>query len=161
MAVQTVYYVFGTKRNLLAAVLDATIAGDMENVPVVEQAWVDDLAAAPDAGSALAVLAERATVIVARAVPIYEVVRGAAADPDVAELLTANRRARRADQRRLAEILWHAGHLRPDVDVDTAADVIYGLVNEDVLVLLTVDCGWDVQRFRSLITSVLRHELLE
>ena len=49
VAVQTVYYVFGTKRNLLAAVLDASIAGDVETTPVLDRRWVDELAPTPDA----------------------------------------------------------------------------------------------------------------
>ena len=79
--------------------------------------------------------------IVSRTAPIYEVVRRAAADPDVGALLDDNRGRRRADQRHLIETLWRSGHLRPDLDVDTAADVFYGLLNEEVFQLLTADCG--------------------
>src|SRR6476646_6145232 len=43
VAVQTVYYVFGTKPNLLAAVLDATVAGDIQPLPVLERGWVQDI----------------------------------------------------------------------------------------------------------------------
>ena len=49
VAAQTVYYVFGTKRNLLAAVLDASIAGDVEPVAVLERPWFDELETAGDA----------------------------------------------------------------------------------------------------------------
>jgi hypothetical protein len=44
----------------------------------------------------------------------------------VGALLDDNRRRRRADQRQLIEMLSQAGHLRTDLDVDTAADVFYG-----------------------------------
>src|SRR5690349_22484054 len=87
VAVQTVYYVFGTKRNLLAAVLDASVAGDVEPVPVLERDWVEALRAEGDATSAVERLVEAMVAIVARTMAIYEVVRRAAADPDVSALL--------------------------------------------------------------------------
>src|SRR3954467_9601221 len=39
VAVQTVYYVFGTKPKLLAAVLDVTIAGDPEPLATLQRPW--------------------------------------------------------------------------------------------------------------------------
>ena len=63
------------------------------------------------------------------------------------------------DQRRLAQLLADAGHLNPDLDVDAAADVIYALVNEDVFLLLTVDCGWELDRYREWLAAVLEQQL--
>ena len=73
--------------------------------------------------------------------------------PRSARCSTRNRRDRRADQRRLVEMLAEAGHLRAGLDVDTAADVFYAVVNEEVFQLLVVDCGWDVDRFGSWLTA--------
>jgi AcrR family transcriptional regulator len=156
---QTVYSAFGSKPKLLAAVLDARIAGDDQPIPVAERPWVESLADAADAGTAIAALAAGAAGIFARVAPVYDVLRGAASDRDVAALLEANRRGRRQDQRRLAQLLADAGHLNPDLDVDAAADVIYALVNEDVFLLLTVDCGWDLDRYREWLTTVLVDQL--
>ena len=160
VAPQTVYYVFGTKRNLLAAVLDARIAGDVEPVAVLERPWFDEFETAGDAVSAVERLVEVSVVILARTSPIYDVIRQAAADPDVGILLQENRRRRRDDQRRLVDVLGRAGYLRPGLDVDTAADVFYGLLNEEVFLLLTTDCGWEVERFREWATSLMRHQLV-
>jgi AcrR family transcriptional regulator len=160
VAVQTVYYVFGTKRNLLAAVLDVSVAGDVEPVATLQRPWVKALQAEPDANAAVAGLIDATVAIVARATPIYEVVRQAAADPEVNALLDDNRRRRRHDQRQLVEILAHSGHLRPDGDVDTAADVFYALMNEEVFQLLTRDCGWDINQFRSWATSLIFQQIV-
>ena len=161
VAEQTVYYVFGTKRNLLAAVLDVRIAGDEEPVPLLERPSFEKFADAPDAVSAVELLVQGAVGIIARTASIYEVVRRAAADPEVGELLAGNRRARRVDQRRLIEILADAGHLRADLDVASAADVFYTLMNEEVFQFLVTDCGWDVERFRGWATSLMVEQLLE
>jgi AcrR family transcriptional regulator len=159
VAVQTVYYVFGTKRTLLAAVLDASIAGDADPIAVLERPWFASLGSEPDAATAIGHLVEVAVAIIDRAAPAYEVVRRAAADPDVGELLERNRAGRRADQRGLVERLAAGGHLRPGLDVDTAADVVYALVNEEVFQMLTVDCGWSVDRFRSWATELVGQQL--
>jgi AcrR family transcriptional regulator len=160
VGVQTVYYLFGTKRNLLAAVLDASIAGDTESVPVLARPWVDELAAEEDPTTAVELLVEASTAILTRAAPVYDVVRRAAADPEVGDLLADNRARRRTDQRRLVELLAGAGHLRPGLDVATAADVVYGLLNEEVVLLLTVDCGWDTHRFRCWATDLVLQQLV-
>jgi AcrR family transcriptional regulator len=160
VAVQTIYYVFGTKPNLLAAVLDASIAGDVEPVPVLQRSWVESLREQPDATSAFTGLVDAAVTIVARTTPTYEVVRRAASDRDVSALLDDTRRRRRDDQRRLVEMLAESGHLDPNLDVDTAADTFYGIVNEEVFQLLTRDCGWDVARFRNWATALMLQQLL-
>ena len=160
IAVQTVYYIFGTKRNLLAAVLDASIAGDIEPVPLLERPWIERFTAASDASSAVELLVEGAVAVVARTAPVYEVVRTAAADPEVGALLDGNRRARRADQRRLIELLAEHGHLRADLDVDEAADVFYAVMNEEVFRLLVVDCDWDEARFHAWASALLSDQLV-
>jgi AcrR family transcriptional regulator len=159
VAVQTVYHAVGTKHGLLAAVLDATIAGDAEPVAIVDRPWADELAGAPGAAAAVAQMVAGSVAIVARTAPLLEVVHRAAADPEVAALLADTRRRRRADQRALVTILATAGHLPPTHDVTLAADVVYGLLNEEVFQLLTVDCGWDVERFQRWVTAVLLDQL--
>ena len=160
VAVQTVYYVFGTKPKLLAAVLDASIAGDASAVAVLDRPWVGRLRSAPGAEDAVALLVDAAVEIVTRAAPVYEVVRRAAADPDVAALLDETRRRRRLDQRRLIEILAETGHLATDIDVSAAADVLYALVNEELVALLVQDCGWSTARLRAWTTDTLANQLL-
>src|SRR3954468_22510221 len=80
VAVQTVYYVFGTKPNLLAAVLDSTIGGDVEPVSVLQRDSVDSLRTEQDAPVAVTRLVDASVAILARTTPIYGVVRQAAAD---------------------------------------------------------------------------------
>lgn len=67
-------------------------------------------------------LVDATVTIVARATPIYKVLRRAAADPEVNALLDENRRRRHHDQRQLIESLADSGHLHRDVNVTSAAD---------------------------------------
>jgi AcrR family transcriptional regulator len=131
VSAQTVYNQFGTKCDLLAAVLDRAIVGDASPVAVVERPWfvVGEDESATDA---ITRFAAAGTAILARVAPVYDVIRSASALPEVRRLLADNRRRRRADQRHLVAALAATGQLRPDLDTEHAADVVYGLVNEDV-----------------------------
>src|SRR3954471_5204307 len=148
VAVQTVYYVFGTKPNLLAAVLDASIAGDGDPVPVLERAWVHKMQDAQDLDAAVKRLVEGSVAILVRAAPVYEVVRRASADPEVSALLDQTRTRRRADQRALIEMLLASARSQATLDAKSAADIFYGLMSEEVFQLLVIDCRWSVARFQ-------------
>lgn len=156
---QTVYNQFGTKCELLAAVLDRAIAGDAAPVNVIEWPW---FAAGDDepAAEVIARFAAAGTAILARVAPLYDVVRSASALPEVKLLLADNRRRRRADQRHIVGALAAAGKLRPDLDAHHAADVIYGVMNEDVYLLLTADCKWSRKRFTTWLTETLLDQLV-
>ena len=160
VATQTVYYVFGTKADILTAVLEASIVGDLDPIPLAERGWVETLGDVEDAATAVEQLVAESVQVLVRVAPIYRVTQRAAADPDVRGLLEETRRRRRVDQRRLIDVVVAFGQLRPDVDPDTAADVYYALINEDVFELLTIDCGWDVERFQDWATGLLRHQIL-
>jgi AcrR family transcriptional regulator len=160
VAVQTVYYAFGTKPTLLARVLDFSIAGDLEPVPILERPWVDDLRAEDDPHAALGLVVDKTVEIVARVAPVYAVVQRAAADPEVGRLLDENRRLRYLGQRGFVEILYEAGHLHDDLDLDTATDVFYGLMSEDLFELFVDVRGWDVARYRDWMVALLTEHLV-
>jgi hypothetical protein len=60
----------------------------------------------------------------------------------------------------LTAILHEGGLLRPELDLDTAADIVYGLLNEEIFLLLTDDCGWDTERFRTWAVDLVAHQLI-
>lgn len=160
VAVQTVYYVFGTKPKVLAGVLDAVIAGDAAPGAIAGRSWFPTVDAGDDCDDAFAAVTDACVDLLQRVAPLYAVLRSASADPEVADLLVANRAGRRADQRTIVRDLWRAGWIRADLDLDAAADVFYGLVNEDVFGLLVDDCGWSGERFRAWLGDTLRCTLL-
>ena len=160
VATQTVYHVFGTKADVLTAVLEGSIVGDLDPIPLTERRWVETLGDLKNAATAVELLVAESVKVLARVAPIYRVIQRAAADPDVSDLLEDTRRRRRVDQRRLIDIVVAQGRLRPGLDPDTAADVYYALINEDVFELLTSDCGWEVERFQRWATGLMQQQLL-
>src|ERR1700746_3127987 len=91
VAVQTLYFTFGTKRALLSEILDVAIAGDEEPVATLDRPHVQALRDDPAPVTQLRGQARLSRLIYGRLAPALEVVRGAAsADPDLAELWETN-----------------------------------------------------------------------
>ena len=160
VSAQTVYYGFGTKVRILSAVLDARIAGEDLDRPLVDRDWAASLGSSGTPEGAIDALTAAAVDIFRRTAPVYEVVRRAASDPEVGALLRANREARRSDQRQLIERLRQAGMVPPTPDLGKAADAVYAILNEEVYQLLVVDCGWTPEQLRSWLGDVVRQQLI-
>ena len=159
VSAQTVYNQFGSKCELLAAVLDEAIVGDAVPVAVIGRPWFVVIETESTA-DAIARFTAAGTGILARVAPLFDVVRSASGLPEVRRLLDDNRRRRRADQRHLVGALAATGRLRPDLDLDHASDVVYGLMNEDVYLLLTADCRWSRKRFATWLAETLLDQLV-
>lgn len=157
----TLYRLFGSKQGILKALLDTSVAGDDEPVPVAERPQVQALLRAPDAAERLAGLAALTVDINARTAPIYRIlVSAAGSDPEAAVLLEDLARQRGDGQRRVATSLAESGALRPDLAVADAADLIHALASPEVYALLVVERGWTPDRFERWLASALADQLL-
>ena len=160
VSAQTVYAAFGSKRSLLAAVLDATIVGDHDDVPLIEREWVAALERITDADEAAIHLGAGMTNVLARTAPIFTVLARAAADPALSPLLVENRRRRRQDVEGLVAILAGNRLIRDDLTVTAGADALFALASEDVYLLLIDDCGWSHDQVEAWITDAIRRLIL-
>jgi len=158
VAHQTVYFVFGSKAGLLAAVLDAEIVGDLDAVPLLQRPEVERIATDADPVRRLQRVVTIAVDVTERLAPLYEIVRGGAADADVRELLDRHEEQRRRSLRALVELV--ADDLR-DLDVDEAADRLYALLSHEVYWLLVQRRGWSAGRWRNHVATEARRQLLE
>jgi TetR/AcrR family transcriptional regulator of autoinduction and epiphytic fitness len=149
VAVQTVYAVFGSKRNLLSQVVDVSVAGDDDPVPLPQRSFVEEIAALPDLRDKLARYARHLVETHARDVEVMLALAGAAhADPDAAAIWRKNSDERRAGMGQFAASLLATGAIRPEHDVDSLADVLWlamDIHNYDWLVRRR---GWSSERFQ-------------
>jgi AcrR family transcriptional regulator len=149
VAIQTVYKIFGSKKALLSALVDITIAGDDEPIPLAERPFVAEVAALSDARDKLARYARHLVATHARLAPIMLALAGAAtADPDAAAIWRKNLHERHHGMSMFATELASTGQLRPDVSIDTAADVLWlamDVRNYDWLVRVR---GWPAEQFQ-------------
>ncbi len=157
---ETVYATFGTKRALLAELLDVSIAGS-ETAPILDQAWVQEMRSEPGPESRLRILARNGRRILERRAAIDEVVSGAAAaDPEIAVLWDKTKGDRFAGQRELLRIVVGTAALRPGLDLETAADILYTIGSPETYRHLVVDRGWTGARFEAWYERTLAQLLL-
>lgn len=152
----TVYRLFGSKRVILASVLDTSFVGDDEPVAVGERPAVRAAFAEADPRRMLACFARICRELLDRSAPIQHVLRGAAtADPDAAELLALVRSQRLEGQSRVARVLAERGALAEGVHEATAADTIYTLMAPETHHILTVERAWSADRYERWLADAL------
>lgn len=142
----TVYGTFASKRGVLAALIDRSIAGDDAPVPILDRPWVRELRDEPDLGRRIAMLARQGRLMLARRSAVDEVLRAAAAaDAEIAELWAQAKAQRFAGQTALLRMV--AGPDRPIAK--GAADALYAIGSPETYQLLVRDRGWTAARFES------------
>jgi AcrR family transcriptional regulator len=149
VAIQTVYKVFGSKKALLSALVDITVAGDDEPVPLPDRQFATDIRALADARAKLARYAIHLTETHARQAHVMLALAGAAtADPDAAAIWRKNLDERRQGMTMFAADLASAGQLRPDHSVGTAADVLWLAMDVRNYDWLVRERGWTPEQFQ-------------
>lgn len=147
---ETVYATFGSKRALLAELVDVSIAGGSDAAPVLEQAWVQEMRSEPDPARRLRILARLGRQILERRAAIDDVVRGAAtADTEIASLWESGKADRFAGQREVLRIVVGTSALRPGLDLAAAADILYAIGSPETYRHLIVDRRWSGDRFEA------------
>jgi AcrR family transcriptional regulator len=157
----TVYRLFSSKRGILKALLDVSIAGNDEAIPMADRPPVRSLLADPDPRNMVAGFVGVAAQVNSRTAAIYRIlVSAAASDPDAAMLLDELTRQRQQGQGRVARALARARALRPTLRERDAGDIIHALVSPEVYGLLVVDRGWPPERYETWLTETLVDQLL-
>ena len=161
LAVQTLYFTFGTKAALLKEILDIAVAGDEEPVPTLERSKVRAAIADPDPVLQLRELARLAREIYERVAPVLQVVAGAAsADSDLAELWETNNTQRAVVMEELITALAAKSPLREGLDTAMAIDIALALLGPEMYHYLTGRRGWSPSRWEQWTAEALSTQLL-
>lgn len=159
VAVQTVYAVFGNKRELLRHALEAAVTGDASPEPVTERPAARAIADEPDPRRRAELDAALVAQISPRIAPIAKVLREAAAvDPEFAATARQITAQRRRDMADAARVLGGPDGVR--LDRELAIGTLYVLYSPDVFVALTEDLGWSSKRYERWIAEMLYRTLL-
>jgi TetR/AcrR family transcriptional regulator of autoinduction and epiphytic fitness len=149
VAIQTVYKIFGSKKALLSALVDITLAGDDEPVPLAQRQFVTDIQALTDARAKLARYAVHLTETHTRQAQVMLALAGAAtADPDAAAIWRKNLDERRQAMTMFAAELASTGQLQADHTVETAADALWLAMDVRNYDWLVRERGWSTERFQ-------------
>jgi AcrR family transcriptional regulator len=158
VAVQTVYFTFHTKPELLRACYTRAVLG-AENLPPLEQAWHRAMLAATSAPGAVREFVLGNTAICARVGLLDDVVRSAAHEPDAVAVRARSEELRRAGYRETVAHLDGRFGLRDGLDVDRATDVLLALGGPALYRSLVVDYGWSEGEFADWLARTVTREL--
>ena len=154
VAFQTVYAVFGTKRELLRQLIESTITGGDEPLPMTERPEAKSVAAEPNTLRRVKLDAALSRSIVERVAPIVRVAEEAAAsDPELAAMMTVVKAARREEMIAATGILAGPDGLR--VDREEAAATLYVLYSPQVASMLMDDYRWSPERYENWLTRMI------
>ncbi len=146
VAVQTVYFVFHTKADLISAVIDVAVLGEDDPTPPEQTEWWAAMQSAATATEALRRFVRGAAPLYERAAAISEVLRAAAlTDPEVRRTHEHHVALQREAFRQVVCVLATKGPLRAG-DLDGATDVLLTVFGDAVWHQLRNDCGWPAER---------------
>src|SRR4051794_6975537 len=158
VALKTVYVAFETKSGVLRALWNLRLRGDQTDVPIQDRAWYREVLAEPDPERALRLGAHESRQVKERAGGLFGVLRSAAdADPDIAALWERINAEFHANQRAVIEVL---GPLRPGLELERAADIMWTLNHPDVWQLLVGRRGWTPDEWEAWFVTTLSAQLL-
>ena len=151
VAVQTVYFTFHTKAELLIAALTIAGGGPGAAEDVLARDWIAEVIDAPTGPRRLALIVEHGNEIYRRIGPLLPAVQSAASvDPDVAIAWQALVDRRRQGMHRIVDgVFARRGELRAGLDPATALDLLFGLHRAEVFLAFTAECGWPIERFKA------------
>jgi len=107
----------------------------------------------------LATFIAAATTIMGRTTPLYMVIRSAAADPDVAEVLTKNKTERHTHFAVVITALADKPGFTPHLTPRQATDLLYTVQSEDTYAILVHEQGWTSQEWREWSVRTMLAEL--
>jgi AcrR family transcriptional regulator len=159
VSVETIYKTFGGKAGLVRAVCEVALAGAG---PVPAETRSDKLQLhEPDPRRIIRGWGELTVEVAPRIAPIMLLVRSAAtADPEMAGLLAEIDAARLSRMTSNARNLGAAGHLRDDITVEEAGEVMWTYSSPELYELLVVTRGWLPERYGAFIAEAMIAALL-
>jgi AcrR family transcriptional regulator len=161
VSVATVELVFGTKPQLLKAVIDVAIAGDDEPVPVLQRAWAARAQAATTVADFLAIVGDVLREAEVRSAGlVVAAFEARATDPTITALTDQLAKQRATTAAWIVDGVTERSTLREELSRQAAIDTIWMLMDPVVFLRLTRDRGWSAERFETWFTDSIPRLLL-
>lgn len=159
VSVETIYKAFGGKPGLVRAIVERALRGEG---PVSTYRRSDQMRVAEaDPYRMIANWGVFSTEVAPRASPIVLLVRAAAVtDPEMAELYEQINTARLERMTVNAQHLFDAGHLRPEVSLEQAIDVLWTYSSAELYELLVLRRRWPLERYGRFVAEAMIAALL-
>ena len=161
VAKETIFATFGNKRNILASLVDVSVGGDDQPIPLLQRPGPQSVLQEPDPAQQLHRFAEDISGILERVAPVFEILRMAAkTEPDINELLKNLLEERLKNMAIFVQHVAARTPLREGLDEAQAAEIVWTLTSPEVFQLLTKDRGWVRERYVEWLGETLMRVLL-
>jgi len=161
VAQETVYAIFGSKRKILSFLLDISVGGDDQPVRILDRPNPQAILRDTDQHRQLELFSQNISEILARAAPVFEIMRSAAKlEPEIAELVQNMLAERLQNMTRFAQGVAANGPLREGLDDTQAGEIVWAITSPELYQLLTVDRGWSKEKYAQWLAGTLTRLLL-
>jgi AcrR family transcriptional regulator len=161
VAVETVFAIFGNKRTILARLVDVSVGGDDQPIPLLQREGPQAVLHQHDPALQLSLFAQDITAILERVAPLFEILRMAAkTEPEIAELLKNLLQERFKNLAFFVHNLSSHAPLRQGLEEEQATEIVWTLSSPEVFRLLTQDRGWSREQYTAWLGEALTRLLL-
>ncbi len=159
VAVQTLYFTFHTKDQLVQAVHDQTVLGQ-DTIPPPQQPWLLAAAARANVTDAVHDIALGIATILARVAPMVPAFHAVSADP-AGEVWRHGEALRLDGMRDLVDLLTRNAQLRKGLSRSHAGDVLFLALGPETYRTLVLERGWTPAQWSDWATRAILTELFD
>ena len=161
VAAETIYAVFGNKQAILINLIQVTLAGDDENVPLLERPFIKQALKETDQLQLIKKFASDMYAIMQRMSPLFALLRSTAkTDPEIMALQNKLRKERLGGMSFFTDQLNRIGPLKEQILSDQAQVTVWAISSAEVFTLLIQDMGWSEQKYITWLSSSLERLLI-
>jgi TetR/AcrR family transcriptional regulator of autoinduction and epiphytic fitness len=161
VAVETVYASFGNKRTILSKLIEISIVGDDEPVPLLQRQGPLTVLHGTNQRRQIELFVNDIYEIMSRMSPIFDIMRVASkTEPDIAEMFQNILNTRFQGMRTFVSALMKNGSLREDLPPDDAAEMVWLLTSGEVYILFIENRGWTEDKYKQKMVDTITRLLL-
>jgi TetR/AcrR family transcriptional regulator of autoinduction and epiphytic fitness len=161
VAVETVYASFGNKRTILSKLIDISIVGDDEPVPLLQRQGPLTVLHGTNQRRQIELFVNDIYEIMSRMSLIFDIMRVASkTEPDIAEMFQNILNTRFQGMRTFVSALMKNGSLREGLPPDDAAEMVWLLTSGEVYILFIENRGWTEDKYKQKMVDTITRLLL-
>jgi TetR/AcrR family transcriptional regulator of autoinduction and epiphytic fitness len=161
VAPETVYAIFSNKRKILSTLMDISVGGDDQPIHLLDRPEQQVVLLETDQRRQVMLFSQGITEILGRVAPLFEVMRSAAKTEEDIENLLQHMLKERLENMTVfvIQIAAHGG-LHGELDIPTAAELVWTITSPEVYLLLTRDRNFSTEQYAAWVQATLTRLLL-
>jgi AcrR family transcriptional regulator len=161
VATKTVYLAFETKSGVLRGLWNLRLRAGRDDVPIAEQDWYREVLDERDPEHQLRLNARNSRATKLRIATVLETIQGGAPlDPDIAELWERIQAEFHDNQRAIVASVADKGALKPGLDIERGADLLWTINHPSLWHLLVGRRGWSPEDYEAWTADLACSQLL-